>query len=279
MTGSATTPSVRRPFRDMRHSAAHTLLLLVFAALAVPACSDPARERFERAEKAFLQQKMDDALADYRSIPIRYPQSRYAPVALLRQGDLFGSYYRNYVAAVEAYGSLLFNYPRSREAPSALLRRAEIHLLQLFDHASAVADLELIRKQYPGFAEMDGVMFLLAKAYGGLPDLARQGQVLAELIEKYPNSPRAMEARWMNAYRLLAQAKYEESDREFRKILFLVSDRKEAARARWGMAQAMEGKGDFEAAIEQYEEMQKDWEDPDYVSQKVERLRKRRNTR
>jgi hypothetical protein len=45
------------------------------------------------------------------------------------------------------------------------------------------------------------------------------------------------------------------------------------------MAQAMEGEGDIEAAITQYEAIREDWEDPDYVAQKVKRLRKRRKTR
>jgi outer membrane protein assembly factor BamD (BamD/ComL family) len=267
--------------RDKRRPASLSvcaLLLLAFAAGSLPSCADPARERFERGQKAFLEKRMDAALADYRSIPIDYPQSRYAPAALLRQGDLFGSYYRNAEAAVEAYGSLLFNYPRSPEAPHALVRRAEIRLFQFFDYASAVADLELIRKQVPGFAEEDRVMFLLAKAYGGLPDPARQARVLSDLIERYPDSPRAMEARWMNAYQLLAQARYAEADREFRKILYLVSDRRDAARARWGMAQAMEGEGNLGAALAQYEAIREDWEDPDYIAQKVERIRKRLNT-
>ena len=69
--------------------------------LALAACSDPARNRFERAEKAFLEQKMEAALADYRSIPIDFPQSRYAPAALLRQGGLFGLFYQDHQAAVE----------------------------------------------------------------------------------------------------------------------------------------------------------------------------------
>jgi TolA-binding protein len=205
--------------------------LLVFL---LPSCSDPARERFEQAEKAFLEQKMDAALTGYRSIPIDFPQSRYAPAALLRQGDLFGSHYRRDEAAVEAYGSLLFNYPRSPEAPRAVLRRAKIRLFKYFDYAAAVGDLELIRKQYPGFPEMEDVMLLLGKAYGGLSDRARQAKVLSELIDEYPDSPRAMEARWTKAFLLLAEGEYAEADREFRKILFMVSDPKEAARARWG---------------------------------------------
>lgn len=246
--------------------------LLVFLA---SACSDPVRERFERAEKAFLEKKMDAAMADYRSIPIDFPQSRYAPTALLRQGDLFGSYYRNAEAAVEVYGSLLFNYPGSSEAPLALVRRAEIRLLRFFDYASAVGDLERIRTQYPGFEQMDSVMLLLAKAYGGLPDPARQAKVLSELTERYPDSPRVMEARWMNAYVLLAQAQYAEADRKFREILSLVSDRKEAARARWGIAQAMEGRGDLEAALVLYEGIREDGEDPEFIAKKVERLKNR----
>ena len=250
-------------------------LLLGLAAVSLPACADPAQELFERGQKAFLENRMEEALAAFRSIPIDYPQSRYAPGALLRQGDLFGSYYRNAEAAVETYGSLLFNYPRSPEAPHALLRRAEIRLLQFFDYASAVADLELVRKQYPGFAAQDRAMLLLAKAYGGLPDPARQARVLSELIARYPDSSCAMEARWTNAYQLLAQEKYAEADREFRKILHLVSDRGDAARARWGMAQAMEGMGDLGAALSQYETIRPDWEDPEYIDRKVERLRKR----
>ena len=72
--------------------------------LTAAACADPARERFERAEKELLSQKMEAALADYRYIARDHPQSRYAPAALLRQGDIYGGYFRNFPAALEAYG-------------------------------------------------------------------------------------------------------------------------------------------------------------------------------
>src|SRR3990172_4813554 len=97
--------------------------------------------------------------------------------------------------------------------------------------------------------------------------------------DSIPDSPRAMEGRWVNAFALLAQAKYAEADREFRKILSRVSDRRDAARARWGMAQAMEGEGNLEGALAVYEAMREDWEDPEYVAEKVERLKKRLSAR
>ena len=252
--------------------------LATLAALCLPglcACSDPARERFERAEKALLAQKMEAALADYRSIPRDFPQSRYAPAALLRQGDLFGSFYRNHEAALEAYDSLAFNYPQAAEVPRAALRKAEIHLLQFFDHAAAVAELELVRRQFPRFEGMDEALILLAKAYAGMNDPARQQAALVELVEKHPDSPRAMEARWTVAYALLAQGKFPEADREFRKILYLAPDRKSAARARWGIAQALEGEGDLPAALEAYRAIGQDGEDPASLAEKIARLSER----
>lgn len=250
-------------------------LLLVVAALALASCADPARARFEGAERALLERRMDDALAAYRSIPKDFPQSRHAPAALLRQGDLFGSYYRNYDAALEAYDSLVYNYPQAAEAAQAVLRKGEIHLLQFFSYREAVTDLELLRTQYPGFAKMDEVLILLAKAYGGLPDPARQLAVLSELVEKHPDSPRAREARWMAASTLLAQGKLDEAEREYGKLLALAADPKTAARARWGMAQAMERRGDLAGAVKQYEAIGDDWDDPVYLSEKLSRLRKR----
>ncbi len=260
----------------MRTGAARAWIAAAFLlGFLASACSDPVRERFERAEQAFLDNAMDAALAGYRSIPVDFPQSRYAPVALLRQGDLYGSYYRNAEAALEAYRSLLFNYPGSPEVPFALKGRAEVRLFHLFDYPSAVGDLERIRTQYPAFERMDRMMLLLAKAYGGVPDPARQAMVLSELIERYPEFPHVMEAMWTRAYIFLAQGRYAEAEREFRMILSRVSGGGEAARARWGMAQAMEGAGNLEAALLQYETLREDWEDPDIIARKVERLHTR----
>lgn len=218
---------------------------------------------------------MDAALLAYRSIPRDFPQSRYAPTAMLRQGELFGDYHRNYPAALEAYDSLVFNYPRASEAPRALLRKGEILLLHFLDYGAAAEVLESVRRRFPGFAAMDEVLLLLAKAYAGMEDPPRQAAVLADLIGRFPGSPRAAEGRWMLAYGYLAQGKFIEADREFRKLLYLAADRKSAARARWGMGQALEGLGRLSAAVEQYEAIGNDGEDPAYVAEKIDRLKDR----
>lgn len=256
-----------------RFARAAVPVLLLCAVLA--SCADPARERFERAEKALLEQKMETALAGYRSIPREHPHSRYAPAALLRQGDLFGSYYRNYPAAIEAYESLVFNYPRAAEVPVAQLRTAEILLQQFVNAPAAVEALELARKRFPDFGRNDEVLLLLAKAYGQLPDPGRQMAVLSELIARHPDSPKAAEGRWIEAFALLAQGKFADADRAFRKILYLAADRAGVVRARWGIGQSLEGMGELAGALAEYEAIRDDWEDPGAIDGKIARLRER----
>jgi TolA-binding protein len=249
--------------------------LLCAALLLAAGCADPARDRFERAEKELLSQRMEEALADYRAIARDHPQSRYAPAALLRQGDLYGGYYRNFPAALEAYESLVYNYPRASEAPRALLKTAEIHLLQYLDPASAATDLERIRKKFPRFEREDEVLFLLARAYGAAGEDERQAAALAELTERYPKSGRAAQGRWMLAYALLGQRRYADAEREFRKLLYLSTERGSTLQARWGVAQSLEGMGDLQGAIAQYEALRGDADDPAYVTEKIERLKAR----
>ena len=249
--------------------------LLCGALLLAAACTDPARERFERAEKELLSQKMEAALADYRYIARDHPQSRYAPAALLRQGDLYGGYFRNFPAALEAYDSLVYNYPKASEVPRALLSTAEIHLFQYLDPATAAANLERIRKEFPRFEREDEALFLLARAYGAAGEDERQAAALKELTERYPKSNRAAEGRWMLAYALLGQRRYAEADREFRKLLYLSTERESTVQARWGVAQSLEGMGDLQGAIAQYEALLGDAGDPAYVTEKIERLKAR----
>ncbi len=264
-----------RRLASRRRCAGAVLLAVVLCG----GCADPARERLARAERAFLEQKMEAALAAYRSIPKDFPQSRYAPAALLRQGDLFSSFYRNYPAALEAYDSLVFNYPRAGEVPEAYLRRGEILLQQYGDHAAAVEDLERIRKLFPAFERTDEVLLLLAKAYSRAAEPAREAAVLRELIERFPDSPRVGEGRWMLALGYLSERRFPEAGREFRKLLYLASDAREAARARWGLGQALEGMGNLEEALAEYEAIRDGWEDPGYVDQKIARLKGRMKTR
>jgi hypothetical protein len=155
------------------------------------------------------------------------------------------------------------------------LRTAEIHLLQYLDPSSAAADLERIRKEFPRYEAEDEVLFLLARAYGAAGEDERQAAALAELTDRFPKSNRAAEGRWMLAYALLGQRRYADADREFRKLLYLSTERDSTVQARWGVAQSLEGMGDLQGAIAQYEALRGDAGDPAYVTEKIERLKAR----
>ncbi len=57
-----------------------------------------------------------------------------------------------------------------------------------------------------------------------------------------------------------------------------MNERAAAARARWGIAQALEGEGELAAALEQSRAIGPDGEDPAVLSQKIARLEKRLRT-
>jgi hypothetical protein len=76
----------------------------------------------------------------------------------------------------------------------------------------------------------------------------------------------------MLAYALLGQRRYADANREFRKLLYLSTGRESTVKARWGMAQSLEGMGDLQGAIAQYEALRGETEDPAYVTEKIERL-------
>jgi len=225
-----------------RRRSLHPLLPCALLFL-LAACADPARERFEKAEKDLQNRRMEEALGGFRSIAREFPQSRYAPAALLRQGELYGAYYRNFPAALEAYDSLVFNYPRAPEAARALLRTAEVHLFQYLDPAAAASSLTRLAKDHPRFEGMDEALFLLARAYGAARDGERQAAAIEELMRRYPESSRAGEGRWMLAYALLGQRRYAEADREFRKLLYLSADGKSARRLAGGSPSPSRGWG------------------------------------
>jgi TolA-binding protein len=159
--------------------------------------------------------------------------------------------------------------------PRALLRTAEIHLLQYLDPSSAAKELERIRKEFPRFEGEDETLFLLARAYGAAGEDERQAAALAELTERFPKSNRAAEGRWMLAYAHLGQRRYADAEREFRKLLYLSTERESTVQARWGVAQSLEGMGDFQGAIAQYEALREDAGDPAHITEKIERLKAR----
>jgi len=79
----------------------------------------------------------------------------------------------------------------------------------------------------------------------------------------------------MLAYALLGQRRYADADREFRKLVYLSTERESTVQARWGVAQSLEGMGDLQGAIAQYEALREDAGDPAYITEKIERLKAR----
>jgi len=96
---------------------------------------EAARLDFSPAEKAFSLEKYDEAQRGFKLVVERYPESRLAPLALLRQGQI--EFKRdNLHDAVSFFSHIIERYPGSPEALEARLQLAFCdHRLGLFDDA------------------------------------------------------------------------------------------------------------------------------------------------
>ena len=212
------------------------------------------------------------ALADYRYIARDHPQSRYAQTPSCARGTS-RRLLPELPAALEAYESLVYTDPRASEVPRALLRTAEIHLFQYLDLSSAAADLERIREGVPAFEGEDEASLPPRVQYGAAGEDERQAAALAELTERFlpqvePRGGGAMDA----GVRAPRERRYADADRSSGNPCIFRRSANPRSR-RLGVAQSLEGMGDLQGAIAQYEALRGDAGDLAYVTEKIERLK------
>ncbi|WP_456431146.1 N-acetylmuramoyl-L-alanine amidase [Thermosulfuriphilus sp.] len=147
------------------------ILLLAFVLLssnlsaALAKKAEGPREAYFKARKALVrfsktkEVKRRDAwlkiIDKFRQVYLRYPESGYAPAALLMMGRCYEELYgysgrrSDLLSALRRYQVLVERYPRSRYADDALLYQAKIYVNKLKRPDKARKVLKLLLKKYP----------------------------------------------------------------------------------------------------------------------------------
>jgi outer membrane protein assembly factor BamD len=147
-----------------------------------------AEAQYFLAESHFQRAERDQAAAEFRKVSDQYPDSPYAPLALLRAGD---SHLRRWrkpeldptpgMNALAIYQELAGRYPGTEAAA-----RAQLHVKQL-------------REWFADKAYRNGMFYLSRKAYDSAIIYFK------EVVASYPEAPRAGDAllRLVEMYRTL----------------------------------------------------------------------------
>lgn len=133
------------------------LALVLLSYLAIR--PDPAALHFHRAQKLQVAGQSQAALRLYALIVSSLPDSSYAPLSLMQQGEILTSQARRsgdemrYREALEVYEMLAEKYPSHSLAGEALIAAAEIATNDLQNTKKAAALYKHLLKKYPGSPE------------------------------------------------------------------------------------------------------------------------------
>jgi outer membrane protein assembly factor BamD len=157
----------------------------------------------------------DHAIAEYRRFLELYPTSQYASYAQYQIAMIYFSQIESAEkgggsakAALEEFQKLKALYPRNpyREIVELRIEKCRNilaegdYLIAKFyfkkeSYAAAANRLEGLFKTYPDFKKMDEALLLMGKVYAAMNSKDKAKAVFSKLMEKYPSSESAKEAK------------------------------------------------------------------------------------
>lgn len=212
-------------------------------------CAEPAKRLYDQAGTRASLGEWAGAKDIYRALLDKYPQSRFAPDAVVKLADIFAFVDRDFRSAIEMYDVLQLNYPQSNLVPVSMVKKAEILKERKQDPTGSQELLERIYQNHPDFAQRDYVLILMARCLESTGHFARQRAYLRELILSFPVSTYAAEAHYLYGMSCLADDLIDEALLAFKNFLCNFPESRFSARAEIGYSEALKDKlGKSEAA-------------------------------
>lgn len=173
------------------------LLWISLVGLCLAQDAEQAERLFNNAQTFMSAGKYKEALADYETVIASFPESAWAPKAMLELGKYHLDVEKNTEQALAFFSRIQTNHAGSDEAPAAFFYRAKIMEQSgttPADLEAATADLIRMANLYPGNANMAGALFLLGKLTMRQGDFQRALNYFQRLEFGYINSSYVPEA-------------------------------------------------------------------------------------
>ena len=212
--------------------------LLLALATALPALAEGdletrLRRHFELGDKAFRENRLDDAVAEFTLVTKLSPSLAEAHAKL---GVIFYSQ-RRYPEAAAAFEQAVRHKPSLKRAGAML----GISMVRAGDLRGAIPHLGKAFKDPPDAALGEQCGLVLLEAHHKLGELDDAVAIARRLLEANPSNTEVL----YSAYRLY-------SDLGSRTIARLVREGRDSARLHQVTAELLEAQGDYPQAVEQY---------------------------
>ena len=228
----------------------------LLACLLLAACPMSASRLLDKADDLEREHAYAKAQNAYRDALRRLGDDDTAPGRELRTrglahlADLCYLDLRDLKCAAEAYRRLIENYPDAPETFPARTHFAEMLRDRMNDITGAIAQYKALATAYPGKAGSDDFQYQVAQGYFMLRDYPQARSEARGLLERFDDSPRAPQARFLIASCYELEGQRPEAVKAFEDLLARDPDGElSAPKARVALAKLLEQQGERKKAL------------------------------
>jgi len=239
--------------------------LVVLAALVAGTATpdSPEQAQIDFANGLFQRGFFEDAMAEYEGYLAKHPQGEHVNTALYRLGEAAYAA-KQYDKALEAFDRVLAVEMDAQTQQRATLSRAEV-LYFLERPADATLALEALTDKGVAPEVRARALYYQGKIMAESNDAEAAGTAFKTLIKELPENAYVPFAQYQLAFVYLGQGKLEDAALEFSAVAASDAAGPLRAEARFRAAETYDRNGWFTAAVQAYQQLQRDFPESEYA--------------
>lgn len=242
---------------------------VVAAALAGAACTGSAADAYSKGIQRWNDGQLLEAVDTLRVITRTYPESDYAPKALLKVAEIQAYDLRRYDDAEENYRLFLKLYPQSSQAVAALEDLTALLYEKKADYLGAINECQRYIDSFPNAPKVPLMHQRIVNSYLQLRNYEQARVEAGIFLRKFPNDPRADEVAYEIVRSYFLESKPDKAADEAKRALVARPASTYAARTRFLLAAALEDSDRLAEALEAYKAARPGHPDPEIVDKKI----------
>lgn len=194
---------------------------------------------------------------------------------LQRLGQINALYLHDYRRAIADYTILTKQFPRSDEAMAAYENIADIYHHKLGQPEAALHAYERLIDLFPKQPHAQHVYVDLIDAYWQLHNYEQVRKTAQAVVERWPDSEEAMQARFHQANAYYVEKRYSDAIALYELLLQEQTNAAAAAQVRFELGNCYQELGELQRALDTYYNCLADHPNPMLVQRKIKRVRHR----
>lgn len=266
----------RNPNRTRNRCLAALLVLLLAAAGAVyylEKKEELLEQRFAKGMALAEAGEYEDAVQVLRRLYDGHPGFSLASKALFQSAEILHLNLRSYQQALLSYLLVMRDYPESAEFLPSLRQVAEIYKFRLQDYGEAIVAYQKLLDL--GAKDGDVLQNEVADAYFRLNNFEQARIEFESLLKDYPGSPLAAEVQYRAAICLSLEGQLSRAESVLSRVIEEWPKTPWAMEARFAMASVLEEKEELKAALEMLENLQGVYPNGEALAKRLAQVKER----